>query len=125
VGTLKVYDRADEFRFEILGKFAGSCVDDVAAQWTAKAPESFHRKFTVDISAMTGYDYAGKKLLREMLRHGTQFACSTPLSLTFLSEISAPLKHSGVTLIRDPAETPRKATNSEQNALFPGTRRVR
>jgi hypothetical protein len=105
VATIKVYDRADEFRFEILGKFAGGCVNDVAAQWTAEIPESFHRKFTVDISGMTGYDYAGKKLLRDMHRHGTQFACGTPESLTFFGEISASVKPSGVTVIRDQRES--------------------
>jgi hypothetical protein len=124
VATIKVYDRADEFRIEILGKFAGSCVNDVAVEWTAEVPESFHRKFTVDISGMTGYDYAGKKLLREMHYHGTQFACGTPQSLTFLSEISAPLKQTGVMLIRDQSETLRKPIDVEKDAR-PASRQAR
>lgn len=122
MATIKLYDRADELRFEILGKFAGDCVNDVAARWTAEVPKSFHRKFTVDISGMTGYDHDGQKLLHQMHLHGTQFACGTPESLTFFREISATLKRSGVTLIRDPHETPRKPAESEQNDLWPASR---
>ncbi|HWF46097.1 MAG TPA: hypothetical protein VG168_03755 [Bryobacteraceae bacterium] len=118
MATIKVYDRADEFRFEILGKFAGGCVNDVASQWTAEFPHSFHRKFTVDISGMTGYDYDGKKLLREMHHRGTQFACGTPQSLTFFREISTPLKQSGVTMIHDAGETPRKPAESESENIW-------
>jgi hypothetical protein len=125
VATIKMHDRADEFRFEILGKFAGSCVNDVAARWTAEAPESFHRKFTVDISRMTGYDQDGRKLLRKMHRHGTQFACGTPESLTFLREISATLKQVAVTTIRDPGETPRKPAESERNTAWRASHRAR
>lgn len=117
-----MYDRADEFRFEILGKFAGSCVHDVAVEWTAQLPESFHRKFTVDISGMTGYDNSGRKLLRDMHRHGAQFACATPQSLTFFGEISARLKQSGLTVIRDEGETPRKPADSQQNTVWPASR---
>lgn len=125
MATIKLYDRADEFRFEILGKFAGDCVNDVAVRWTAEVPESFHRKFTVDISGMTGYDHDGRRLLREMHRHGTQFACGTPESLTFFREISATLKPAGVTPIRDVGETPRKLVESERNILWPASRRAR
>jgi hypothetical protein len=125
VATINVYDRADEFRFEILGKFAGSCVSDVAVRWTAELPDSFHRKFTVDISGMTGYDLDGRKLLREMHRHGTQFACGTPQSLTFFREISATLKQSGVTLIRNPGEPSRKASDAEKNDSWGAFRRAR
>lgn len=124
MATIKIYDRADEFRFEILGKFAGGCVKDVASQWTADVPESFHRKFTVDISGMTGYDYAGKNLLRDMHRHGIQFACGTPQSLIFLEEISVTLRQSGVTLIRDQSESAPKNRDAEQSPARPLTRGV-
>ena len=122
MATIKTYDRADEFRFEILGKFAGSCVHEVAVEWTSQAPESFHRKFTVDISGMTGYDNAGKKLLREMHRHGAQFACATPQSLIFFSEISARVKASGLSVIREEPETPRKPSDTEKNMPWPISR---
>jgi hypothetical protein len=118
MAKIRVYDRADEFRFEILGKFAGGCVDDVAAEWTAALPESFHRKFTVDISGMTGYDAAGRKLLRTMHQHGTQFACATPLSLTFFSEISAPFKNGQITMIRDGGVAPSKPAEAKQSTPF-------
>lgn len=125
MATIKVYDRADEFRFEILGKFAGSCVNDVAVRWTAEVPHSFHRKFTVDISGMTDYDPDGRKLLREMHRQGTQFACGTPQSLTFFREISATLKQSGLTVIREPGEPSRKRSDSEKNTTWAASRRAR
>jgi hypothetical protein len=92
VAIVTIHDRADELRFEILGYFAGDSVSELATKWVLSLPNSFHRKFTVDISGMSGYDAAGRKLLYRMYRHGTQFACSTPQSLIFLQEISTPAK---------------------------------
>ena len=114
MAKIRVYDRADEFRFEIVGKFAGGCVDDVASEWIVTLRESFHRKFTVDISGMSGYDNAGRKLLRDMHKYGTQFACGTPLSLAFFSEISAPLKTAQLTIIPNRNDLPRKSPELDQ-----------
>lgn len=85
---MKVYDRADEFRIEIAGRFAGECVKDIAACWEQALRETGPRRFTVDISRLSSYDAAGRKLLQEMYKHGTQIAAATPLSLVFLNEIS-------------------------------------
>jgi hypothetical protein len=92
VAIVTIHDRADELRFEILGHFAGDSVSELATKWVLSLPNSFHRKFTVDISGMTDYDAAGRKLLYRMYRHGTQFACGTPQSLIFLKEISTAAK---------------------------------
>jgi hypothetical protein len=116
VAKVRVYDRADEFRFEIVGKFAGGCVDDVASEWIVTLRDSFHRKFTVDISDMSGYDNAGRRLLRDMHKYGTQFACGTPLSLAFFSEISAPLKTAQVTVMPSKSDAPHKYGEFEQAA---------
>lgn len=100
VATVKVYDRADEFRIEIAGRFAGDRVGDIAQTWKNALLETGPRRFIVDISRLTAYDAAGRQLLEEMYRHGTQIAAGTPLSLVFLSEISAPPRR-GPTPITD------------------------
>ncbi|MBV9404686.1 MAG: hypothetical protein JO211_05040 [Acidobacteriaceae bacterium] len=92
LGTVKVYDRASELRIEIAGRFAGDCVHDIGATWKSALEEAGSRRFTVDISRMSSYDTAGRKLLHEMYTHGTQIAAGTPLSLVFLNEISTPLR---------------------------------
>lgn len=92
MATIKIYDRADELRIEIVGKFAGESVEDVATAWTVAQMGATARRFMTDISRLSGYDPAGRKLLREMYRHGVQFAAGTPLSLVFLNEISTPLR---------------------------------
>lgn len=92
MATITIHDRAEEFRIEIIGKFAGDVVDDAAAHWKSALRETPPRRFTVDISRLNGYDYAGCKLLSKMYHHGAQFAAATPLSLVFLSEISLPLR---------------------------------
>lgn len=102
MATVKVYDRADEFRIQIAGRFAGECVEDIASTWKNALVEGGLRRFTVDISRLTSYDSAGRKLLSEMHQHGTQIAAGTPLSLVFLNEISAPLRR-GPTLVREAA----------------------
>lgn len=92
MATLKLYDGADEFRMEIIGKFAGHCVDDAADAWRSALSE-LRRKITVDISRLNGFDAAGRKLLTEMHQHGTNFGAGTPLSLVFLSEIMKASRH--------------------------------
>jgi ABC-type transporter Mla MlaB component len=88
--TVRIHDRANEFRIELIGKFSGESVGDVASSWKAALAEAFQRKCTVDISRLTGYDLAGRKLLREMYQHGTQFAAGNPVALALLNEISTP-----------------------------------
>jgi hypothetical protein len=92
MATIRILDRPDSFRVTISGQFAGECVGDVASTWKHALAQSLSRRFKVDISALTGYDTAGYKLLRDMYRHGTLFAAGTPLSLVFLNEISGPLR---------------------------------
>jgi hypothetical protein len=89
MSVLHIHDRAQEFRVEIRGKFAGSLVSDTAMAWTRALREKLERRFTVDISGLTGFDTLGKELLSDMCRHGTDFAAGTPASLGFLSQISA------------------------------------
>lgn len=92
LATIKIYDRADEFRIELAGRFAGEVVNDAAAHWKNTLLETPPRRFKVDISRLSGYDPAGCKLLSKMYHHGAQFAAATPLSLVFLNEISVPLR---------------------------------
>ena len=92
MATIKIYDRADEFRIEIAGRFAGEVVNDAAAHWKNTLRETPPRRFKVDISRLSGYDPAGCKLLSKMYHHGALFAAATPLSLVFLNEISLPLR---------------------------------
>ena len=86
--TVKIHDRADEFRIELIGKFSGDVVDEIASSWKASLAGTFSRKCTVDISRLSGYDARGRKVLREMYQHGTQFAAGNPVALAFLNEIS-------------------------------------
>jgi ABC-type transporter Mla MlaB component len=86
--TVKIHDRADEFRIELIGKFSGDVVEEVASSWKGALADTFPRKCTVDISRLSGYDATGRKLLRDMYQHGTQFAAGNPVALAFLNEIS-------------------------------------
>jgi hypothetical protein len=88
VATIRFFDRADEFRIELTGRFSGDAVDDVRKAWQEALRETSPRRFSVDISAMAGYDLRGRKLLAEMYRHGMNFAARTPASLVFLDEIA-------------------------------------
>lgn len=108
MATVKVYDRADEFRIDIAGRFAGECVDDICKTWKNALLEAGPRRFTTDISRLSGYDLEGRKLLQEMYHHGMQFAAGTPLSLVFLNEISAPPR-------RGPAVTQEARPNRRQS----------
>ena len=90
MSTFKIHDGAEEFRIEIIGRFMGPCVYDVQRCWEEALAEAGPRTLTVDISRVTGYEPAGRKLLRHMHQHGTKFAAATPRSLVFLSEITTP-----------------------------------
>lgn len=85
--NIDIYDKADELRIAIKGEFSGACVRDVSATWRASLPEAMHRRFTVDISEVSGCDTEGRALLREMCRHGTQIAAGNPAALGLLNEI--------------------------------------
>lgn len=108
VATIKIHDRADEFRIEIAGRFAGDVIDEVAAYWRTALQAASPRRFTVDISRLSGYDTPGCKLLAKMYRHGAQIAAATPLSLVFLNEISTPTRrHPALVRTMTPADVKR------------------
>jgi len=122
VVNIKLRDNADEFRVEIAGRFAGGVVDDVLYIWKTVLVESDSRRFTIDITQMTGYDYAGCSLLSDMQRHGTHMSAGSPLSLVFLNEISSPQPKPGPSLVRKKPrqeEAPLKARKEQQVVAFP------
>lgn len=121
MATIKIHDRADEFRMEIAGRFTGEIVNDAAAHWKNALRENPPRRFTVDISRLSGYDYAGCKLLNRMYHHGANFAAATPLSLVFLKEISTPIRRSPA-LVRTMAPTETNAVASGKAKPVPQTR---
>jgi len=122
VVNIKLRDNADEFRVEIAGRFAGGVVDDVLYIWKTVLVESDSRRFTIDITQMTGYDYAGCSLLSDMQRHGTHISAGSPLSLVFLNEISSPQRKPGPSLVRKQPrqeEALLKARKEQQVVEFP------
>jgi len=100
VVSIKLRDNADEFRIEIAGRLAGSVVDDVLYIWKTVLLEGDSRRFTIDITQLTDYDYGGCSLLSDMQKHGTHIVAASPLSLVFLNEISRPIGDSGLSLMR-------------------------
>lgn len=99
--VIRTQDRAHDFRITIEGRFAGEAVSQVAVMWSNALSQALLRSVTVDISLLTGYDNAGRKLLRDMHLHGTNFAAGTAQSLVFLAEITAP-RLRGVAVIPEP-----------------------
>ena len=120
MGTLKIIDTADEFRIEISGKFIGWCVADVESRWHQVLSKASSRQVTVDISRLSAYENAGRKLLRHMHKHGTTIAAATPRSLIFLAEITATQRSGPApTLIRDEsnkAEQPKQSAATKKAA---------
>src|SRR3954447_8721231 len=88
MATLKIRDLADEFRIEIIGRFAGTSVTEAANEWQRALSVVSLRRVVVDITRLSGYDTAGRQLLVHMHNHGTTIAAGTPLSLVFLHEIT-------------------------------------
>jgi len=88
VATLKFRDWADEFRIEIIGRFAGICTTEVANEWQRAVNEASSRRVIVDITRLSGYDATGRQVLAHIYNHGTTIAAGTPLSLVFLHEIT-------------------------------------
>ena len=116
--NINIRDNADEFRVEVTGRFAGSVVDDVLYLWKTVLLESNSRRFTIDISQLNGYDYAGCTLLRDMHIHGAHISASTPLSLVFLNEISGPRKL-GPALVRKLPQTDQAARPNKEKNIRP------
>lgn len=110
MSTIQTYDGADEFRIEIVGRFQGPSVDEVARMWRTALREARPRNCIVDITRISGYDTAGCRLLRDMYYHGTQIAAGTPESLVYLSEISTPRRR-GPALVRERPAPPRERTD--------------
>ena len=116
MAVLNYYDGADEFRIEIAGNFVGACVHEVDYRWRLALSESSPRTLTVDISRLTAYENAGRKLLRHMhmYGHGTKIAAANPDSLTFLGEITAVLNPvPAPTLLRESVMTSYRANRLE------------
>jgi hypothetical protein len=110
VVSIKIRDNGGEFRIEIVGSFAGGVVDDVQFAWHSAMGESMPRRIVVDITELSGYDFAGGSLLRDMYRYGTQIAAASPQSLVFLNEISGSARR-GPALVR---KTPQNAVDDEK-----------
>lgn len=123
MATITIHDRADEFRIEIAGRFSGDVVNDAAAHWKTALRETPPRRFTVDISRLSGYDYLGCKLLSKMYHHGAQFAAATPLSLVFLNEISLPVRRTPA-LVRTMTASDVKAGGSGKAKTAPAQTRA-
>ena len=99
MATLRFRDWADEFRIEIIGRFAGSSTTEAANEWQRALNEASSRRVVVDITRLSGYDAAGRQLLAHIYKHGTTIAAGTPLSLVFLHEIThSPKLDPGLTL---------------------------
>lgn len=98
--SIKLRDNADEFRVEVIGRFADTVVDDVLYLWKSVVKSGNSRRFTIDITQLTGYDYAGYSLLMDMQKYGVHISAGSALSLVFLNEISSPRRKLGPTLVR-------------------------
>ena len=118
MATLLIHDYADELRLEITGKLSGDSVASISERWMSALPGSYHRKLTVDIGGLTGYDQAGRRLLRDMYEQGMTFSGGTPQTLVFLSEISKPLKPALVQARETEAATPAIPAKKEQPKLY-------
>jgi hypothetical protein len=100
VVSINIRDNADEFRVEITGRFAGTVVDDVLYLWKSVVRDGNSRRFTIDITQLTGYDFGGCSLLMDMQKYGVYISAGSALSLVFLSEISNPRRKLGPSLVR-------------------------
>lgn len=98
MAKLHLTDQAHLFRIAIEGRFAGESVERVHQYWSDILGECSMRRFTIDISQLTGYDMAGRRLLRDMYNHGVYISAPTPRALVFLDELAAP-ELNGPTLV--------------------------
>ena len=92
MATYRIFDKADEFRIELVGRFGGACVHELRTAWQEGLRKTRSQRFTVDLARMSGWDAEGRKLLRDMYQHGSQFAAGNAEALVFLREISTPVR---------------------------------
>ncbi len=116
MAVIKVTDEANQFRIDIEGRLNGKEVSEVRSYWQSALNAVSWRKFTVDISQLTGYDRAGSQLLREMHTHGAYVAARTAGALVFLREISN-RQVSGPTLVYQADSHPKR--KSSRKAVAP------
>ena len=116
MATVRVQEWANEVRIEILGRFAGECVVEVGNEWERRLQAS-HRRLSIDISGLASYDARGRKLLRDMYRHGMNFVGSNPDALAFLSEIAMPAKTGGITQMPEQSSTNAAESKPAQSSL--------
>ena len=90
MAELKILDQAHLFRIEVAGRLSADLVPQLRDQWQAALAHDPTRRFTLDLSSMTGFDSSGFKLLREMQEHGTYLSARNPFALVLLNEISSP-----------------------------------
>ena len=123
MATYKIHDRTDEFRVDIIGRFAGGCVQEVRTAWQEALKKTLSRQVTVDLTRVSGYDVEGRILLRDMHRHGTQFGARTPEALVLLQEISTPLRRGPIVLqdllITDALPSRKEVENKAPGKLLP------
>ena len=110
MATFKIFDRAGEFRVELVGRFAGACVHELRTAWQDALRKTLGQRFTVDLARISGWDAEGRKLLRDMHQHGTEFAAGTAQALVLLREISTPVWR-GPILIQE-VKSPRRENAS-------------
>lgn len=123
MATYKIHDRTDEFRVDIIGRFAGGCVEEVRTAWQDALKKTLSRQVTVDLTRVSGYDLEGRTLLKDMHQHGTQFGARTPESLVLLQEISTPMRRRPLMiqdlLITDGAPSRKEVDNKAPSKPLP------
>jgi hypothetical protein len=120
MATYKIVEKANEFRIEIVGRFAGDGVQDVRQSWEQALRETAPRRLSVDISRLSGYDSSGRKLLGEMYRHGTDFTARTPSSLVFLNEIANAPRTPGTLITAPVGKSQKEVVGQQLRALAAG-----
>jgi hypothetical protein len=119
VATFKVIDEANQYRIEIIGKFAGLSIQDVESCWKRALESRLQRAIVVDISRLDGYDRPGCLLLRKMHKHGTVIAASTPPALAYLEEITTSRRAAATTSLQEarPEEPRRTRTKGTKQSV--------
>lgn len=105
MAIIRIIDEAHQVRVDVEGRLAKEQVSEVRDCWQAALNEASSRKFTVDISELTGYDLSGLTLLRDMCKHGTYLAARNARALVFLNEISSD-RPAGPNLVHEGAKRP-------------------
>lgn len=129
MGHLLMKDGSEAVRVEITGVLSGSLVEELRCIWEGCQSSQFWRQFVVDISGLTGYDTDGHALLHELNKHGATFGAGTPLSLSFLEDISSGSTRLAIAaLSRRPAErstSPRPRHKAGLGSIEAATARAR